>query len=397
MNASTSSPAKTTAAWAAPLRKLVGSSIRQQTKRSGMQILLVAAVVVTGGACLVAGRGGGQAIVDSVETSGAALYRISANNRDTNNAEAVDASLLERLTDLDGINYVSAQAQFKPVVSSAAKPSGVQRQVLAVSPSYLTIQGATVVVGNPALADNSAGYGALLGPDAATELGVTQTCVLAQTCTITIDQTDYLVSAIIDAPGLANGIFIDLAPATSQEVVDGPAEIVVSSNGLPAATTRRSLDLIASATTDQIIFVREPAAAAELREGVSATWRTTIAAMAVLVLAMGVAGQIAIQRAIVRSRHTEIATLRSIGYPPRFIITQFIAEPFVLAAGGAVVGFATLAAAAAISRITLSYDLDLPPLSAAVLAANALIVSAGASMLAANSASKVSPAEILHQ
>ncbi len=381
---------------AASLRMLIASSIRHQSKRSLVQVLLVAAVVVTGGACVIAGRGGGRAIVDSVEESGASLYAISANSPSGNQPEPVDVSVIEALGRLSGINYISAQATFAPTVSSDANRQGQTRQVLAVSDSYLQIAKVRVAVGNPVLDEQAAGYGVLLGRGAAADFGITDQCVLAQSCHIQIDGNPYLVSAIIAGPAVADGIFIDLATAIRTKVVDGPAEVIVSANGLPAATVRRSLDLIASSATDQVVFVRSPASAAALREGVSTTWRTTIAAMAVLVLAMGVVGQIAIQRAIVRSRRTEIATLRSIGYPPRFVVVQFLAEPIVLATAGALVGFAALILGQTIGSNILKHDFELPLPVAAVLASNALVVSAGASMLAANSASKVSPAEILH-
>lgn len=380
-----------------PLRMLIASSIRHQSKRSLVQVLLVATVVVTGGACVIAGRGGGQAIVNTVESSGASLYRLSANNRETKSNEAVDVDLIEQLASLPGVNYVSAHSQFNPSIHSDAKPNPTQRPVLAVTPSYLRRANASVAVGLPILADNSAGFGVALGQRAASDLGITRACVAAQTCEVSLDGRPYVVSAVLAGAEMTDGIFVDLSAATAAGVVDGPAELVVSANGLPAVDTRRSLDLIASAATDQLIFVREPAAAAALREGVSTTWQSTIAAMAVLVLAMGIAGQIAIQRAIVRSRHTEIATLRSIGYPPRFIVVQFLAEPVLLATAGALLGFGLLAVGSGVSSRLFSYDLDLPLPSGVVLAANALVVSAGASMLAANSASKVSPAEILHR
>lgn len=378
---------------------LVRSSITQQPKRSLLQILLVAAVVLTGGACLIAGQGGGQSIVNSVDTSGASLYQVSANNRDTNSPEPVDTAVLDTLERVTGLNGVSAQTSFEPTVQPATELPGQRRTVLAVSPNYTGFRDATVVAGLPVFAPNARPYGVLLGQDIARDLGVTPSCTQQQSCELRINGDPFIVSAIItsETQNLGQAILIDLQLATNQGHIEGAEDVRVSSNGLPATTTRRSLDLILSQSTDQVIFVQAPSAAAALREGVSATWQRTIAAMAVLVLAMGVAGQIAIQRSIVRSRHIEIATLRSIGYPPRFIITQFVAEPLILAAAGAVLGAIGLGLADIAALNIFDYDLDLPATIILVLASNALIVSAGASMLAAHTASQISPSEVLHR
>lgn len=374
---------------------LVSSSIKHQSRRSLLQAALVAVVVVLGGACLVVGRGGGTSIVDMVESSGAAIYRIDA--RVSGKAVPVDTALIPILSEVNGVDYVSGQADFLASLTSDAGLDNETGLVVAVSPSYLDLKQVSVWAGVPALAKNSGGYGVLIGRTAAANFGISEDCVVNQACSIYIDGTEFVVSAIIIGDQVSEGVFIDLETAVRLDLVAGPDELLVSSKALPAFSTRRSLDLIASNWTNQTISVREPTAAAALREGVSATWKRSIAAMAVLLLLMGAAGQVAIQRSVVRSRHREIATLRSIGYPPFFIITQFLVEPLILAVGGAIAGFVILAGAAAVSLRLFDYQLDLPTLTALLIAGNALVVSVGASILAANLAARVSPSEALQQ
>ncbi len=378
---------------------LVSSSIGQQRRRSLLQVTLVAVVVVTGGACVVAGRGGGQSIVDAVDTSGASVYRVSANNRDTGEAEPVDVAVVATLEQVGGLSGVSGQTQFDALVTPAIALEPQRRRVTAVTRSFAGLGEARVVVGLPVFAANARPYGVLLGRISAHELGVTPECVRQQRCEVLIDGDPFVVSAIIesDTRDLGDAVLIDLEVATAEGRIGGADELAVVSNGLPAVDTRRSLDLILSQSTDQVIFVAAPSAAAALREGVNSTWTRTIGALAVLVLAMGVAGQIAIQRSIVRSRHVEIATLRSIGYSPRFIVTQFVTEPLLLAAAGSALGAGALLAASVTAREVFDYDLALPVAATTAMAANALVVSAGASMLAARAASQVSPAEVLHR
>lgn len=378
---------------------LVKSSIVQQPMRSLVQVGLVAIVFLTGCAALVAGRGSGRSIVESVNESGASVYRVSATNKETKAPEAVTSDVVAALVATTGVEYVSATSRFNPVVTSAPGVGGEIRVVEAVNRSFVGFAEARVLAGVPVLAPDLFTFGVVLGVRSAAELGVTAECVRAQACKIGIEGQEFVVSAVIEADlvDLGDSIFVDLEAATVAGLVEGPAEVLVSSTGLPATSVRRSLDLIASNADEQLVFVEAPTAAAALRTGVSETWRTTIAAMAVLVLAMGVAGQIAIQRSIVRSRYIEIATLRSIGYPPRFVVLQFILEPVLLAVIGVAAGVAVLSVMVVAAERFFGYLVLLPVGTAGVLVVNVLMVSSGSSLLAAYSAAQVSPADILHK
>ena len=181
---------------------------------------------------------------------------------------------------------------------------------------------------------------AVLGPDAATELGIVD---LSADPEIVVGDEPHVVIGILDGverrDDLRGAVFVPESTATARFGLDAPDRVLLESAvGQAEAVTRDALVALGPGSTSFVVDA--PTTAVDVRTEVDDTLDELFVALGIALAAIAAVVVVVTLSVRIRARRAEIGLRRSFGARRGQLVTQLVVESGVLAAVGALIGAA---------------------------------------------------------
>lgn len=251
-----------------------------------------------------------------------------------------DLTPLGVVATIDGDDGTSATSASDDA-ADAPRPDGTT--TVAASGGIFDVLGATVREGRAFDSGHvdRADTVAVLGPDAATELGIVD---LAGDPEIVVGDEPHVVIGILDGldrrDDLLAAVFVPETTATARFGLDAPDRVLLESAVGQAETVTRDA-LVALGPGSTSFVVDAPTTAVEVRNEVADTLDELFVALGLALATIGVIVVIATVSVRIRARRAEIGLRRAFGARRGQLVAQVVIESTILAVVGALIGAAT--------------------------------------------------------
>ncbi len=251
-------------------------------------------------------------------------------------SDLTDAGIVATVDGDDG----AAPAGDDPDGEAVPRPDGTD--VVATSAGFFDVIGASVREGRAFDEGHvdRADTVVVLGPDAATELGVLD---LTGDPEIVVGDEPHVVIGILGTverrDDLLDAVFVPESTAAARFGLDAPDRVLLESVvGQAETVTRDALVALGPGSTSYV--VDSPAPPADVRDDVADTLDELFAALGVGLAILGALVVVAVIGSRPRARRGEIGLRRAYGARRRHLVGQVLLEALVLALLGAVIGAA---------------------------------------------------------
>jgi putative ABC transport system permease protein len=369
--------------------------VRSRRARAALSALGIAIGVATMVVVTAIPAAGRQALADRLSALGTNLLRVQPVSAG-DNPTILPAESIAMAARIGPVTAVSAVANTHAVVRRSDLTDGSPLTVLATRPDLLPAAGATMATGSFLTAVTSRFPVAILGYEAATNLGYDQ----LPAGRVLIGNHWFSVGGILApaplAPELDHAVLVGWDAASSGLGFDGhPTVLYVRSREEAINDVRAVLPATVYPQLPGLVQVSRPSdALAAKREG-DRTFGTLflgLAAVSLLVGAIGVANTMVIS---VLERRREIGLRRALGARRGHIRAQFLTESLLLSALGGATGALTGILATAAYAAWQRWPLVIPAGPLVVGVAGALVAGVLAGVYPAIRAARLTPTEAL--
>lgn len=363
--------------------------------------LLLASAFVLGAGGLVAATGIGATaatqVADRLTASSLDSLSVFANAGTSQEEREARRAALTRIDHVRTVGeQIPIEAQDAAVSTAGDATPGAESfhgPAFGANSDFLqTLEAATVPAAATTLLDDSdAGNVAIIGSDAAAQLGIPEN---AQGRRVSVSGTAFTVVGIISStgrdPSLDSAVIIPLRAVSERAITYS----VRCDPGYPAALAEAIPVALAPANPGSV-SVSTAVDLRALRIGVSEDLGMLVAGTAGVLLVMAVLGASATMFVSVQSRAGEIALRRALGLSRRGAALMFLWEGTLLGAAGGTLGVAVGTGAVVLLSLAREWTAVLPPGSAAVGILVGTVAGALSALVPAIAAARVQPAQAI--
>jgi putative ABC transport system permease protein len=385
------------------LAGLAAVGLRTRKLRAGLSALGIAIGVAAIVAVLGLARSSQAGLLAEISRLGTNLLTVTNGQNLTGGTAELPTTAPGMISDLPGVTGVQDTGAISNVNAyrSPLIPT-INTNALTVAASTLRLPaavGTTIAQGTYLNAATAGKPVAVLGAAAAQRLGIDRIWPGER---IWVGGQWFYVVGILNpatlAPEIDSSVLVGFAAAQHYLGFDGhPSEIYVRTNNNQATTTTVDSLLAAQANPENPgqVNVSQPSAALVAQAATAGAFDTLFLGLGAVALLVGAVGVANIMVISVLERRQEIGLRRALGATRSQIRTQFLSEAILLALIGGVTGVAVGAAATIIYAHTKGWATVIPPEAWAGGLGAALLIGAGAGLLPAIRASRLSPTQAL--
>jgi putative ABC transport system permease protein len=383
------------------LARLASVGIRTRPLRAGLSALGIAIGVAAIVAVLGLSSSSQAGLLNEINSLGTNLLTVTNGQSIAGQPAELPATapgMISRIGPVTQVQYTGAVNNID-VYRSPFVPS-IQTNALTVDATSLSLPatvGTTVAQGvylNTATAQEPV---AVLGAAAARRLGIDRIWPAQR---ITVDNQWFYLAGILNpallAPEIDSSVLVGFPAAQHYLGFDGhPSEVYVRVQTDQVATVDSVLGASADPENPNQVNVSQPSLALQARAKAKGALNSLFVGLGAVSLLVGAVGVGNVMLIGVLERRSEIGLRRALGATKGHIRVQFLTEAILLALIGGAVGVGAGSAATAIYATTQHWAVVIPTLGWAGGFAAAIAIGAGAGLLPALRAARLSPTRAL--